>query len=214
MKKIAVTTCFAIGIIAVGFAQPRPAGQGQPPQGGMRMGGGSGTTGLIRRSDVQKELALTAAQKTKIEAALKTTRPKEGEKFDRAKMEAAMKKAEATINATLTAAQKSRLKQLSYQRMGVAGVMMPEVATALGLTSTQKTKITGIYQAEMKKVIGTPKPGERPQFDRAKMEAAMKRIETQVNAALTATQKSKWTAMKGKPFKFENIGPQRRSGGI
>lgn len=214
MKKFGLSLMAIFTVATIGYAQPRPAGQGGPPQGGFRMDGRSmGSFGLLRRSDVQKEIGLTAAQKTKIDAAMSATRPKPGEKFDPKKMEAAMKKTEATINSVLSATQKSRLKQLNYQRMGITGVLLPDVSKALGITDAQKKKITSIYQTEMKKVIGTPKPGERPSFDRAKMEAARKRIDSQVAAALTATQRTKWTQMQGKPFKFQQMAPQQRRGG-
>lgn len=215
MKNIGMCLATAILAVSLSYAQPRPGGQGGPPQGGMRMDGRSMSSfGLLRRPEVQKEIGLTAAQKTKIDAAMSAMRPKQGEKFDAKKMEAAIKKSEATINSTLTAAQKARLKQLSYQRVGITGVLMPDVSKALGITDAQKKKMTSIYETEIKKIIGTPKPGERPNFDRTKMEAAMKKITTQITAVLTATQRAKWTQMQGKPFKFTQTAPiQRRDGG-
>lgn len=203
---------------------PRPGGgiQIQAP-GTQRMGFRSGTSGvfLLRDPKVQKELGVTAAQKTKIDAVMKTMPGRGGPGDQGAQggnerrrqgtptakpggdMMSQMQKSEKALNALLTASQKSRLKQLQCQRSGPMILMSDDYAKQIGLTSTQKQQITKNLQSFWQKNM--PKPGSNPgtqRMDRTKMEKLRDDSNNQILKVLTTAQKQKWAAMKGKPFTF------------
>jgi len=111
----------------------------------MRMG--AGYAGILRRPDVQKDLALSKAQLASLQKAL----PQQGG-FQRPPMGkdgrpdfAAMQKSREAENkkllAILTPAQAKRIKEIRIQISGVMAVMDPEIAKTLGITAAQKAQI-------------------------------------------------------------------------
>jgi len=198
----------AVTLISIGFAQDPGARQGRGQFAGGQWGGGAQLLGLLRMPDVQAELKLTDAQKTKIEAL--NVRPEAGagpptqeERLARAA------KMEQDIQAILDKAQYERLKQLSLQLRGPEALANdPELQKALGLTEDQVKKISDtvaqVRQSHMQQFRGGV--GEQPDREqlRARMLEMRKEMTTKVEAHLTAEQKAKFQAMKGKPFQFAN----------
>lgn len=196
-----------IGATAQGPGGER--GQGPAPRasgfGGIRTIHGAP---LLARSDVQAELKLTAAQKKSVENAMKQLGvPRPGEKrpqFDMKTAQENVKKAEATIKKTLTAAQLQRLNELSLQRMGAFAITGDEVSKKLGLTQAQRDKINKVRQDGFKKFQQQGQSGRRGPDP--KITASIKK---NIEAVLTSAQLAKWKAMQGKPFKF--VDPPRRA---
>lgn len=117
---------------------------------------------LLRQENVQKELKLTAQQKSAIQGGFKRLndafraasqkRPKnqtEASKIraDLAKLESAFLK--ATL-ATLTDPQRTRLREVAFQFFGVFCIASPEIAKEIGLSEAQKNKITTAQKALIK----------------------------------------------------------------
>lgn len=203
----------------------------QPPQpgGGRGFGGGFGGFGgnamLLGMEAVQKELALTDAQKetfTKLReearagfgggANFRDMSDEERAKL-RTQMEERAKKTEETIKSTLDEKQYARLNELSIQQAGVMALARPEVADKLKLSDDQKSKIREVAGAGR----GGPGGGSRGGFnpnasaeERAKaMEEARARREKQeadVMAVLNDEQKKSFEEMKGKKFEFPAFG--------
>jgi len=179
MKRILV---FALVVAcAVALAQgPGPGGDGQGGQRGGRMGmqmgmQRGGGIRLITRPDVQKELAVTDAQKTKIAELFPDRRaggpggpggppggpaagpqggpppggqaagPRGG--FDPAEMQARQAEQEKKLQAILNETQWKRFNELRLQRDGVNALMRPEVAKEVGLSEEQTKKLQDIQQA-------------------------------------------------------------------
>lgn len=203
MKRNLIAVIAFAAAASLAMAQgSAPARQGNRPQGGrMRMGGGQMMgMGLVYRPEVQTELKLTAAQKATL-AKLRSNmmakmQPKNGKRPDPKAMGAEMQKAQASIDKLLSAAQKQRLGQLRLQRSGAFALLEPSVAKQLGLTAAQKTKIEAIQKAAFK----PPTNGQRPNFNRATLDATKNKM----LGVLSAAQKTKWKAMLGKPFTFKN----------
>jgi hypothetical protein len=175
--------------------------------GGVRMGAPNSSAMLLEMAEVQKELAVTDAQKEKITAlqadaraamdkamqdfdprAAQDLEPEEREKRMaemRAKMEENNKKMDERVAEMLDAKQLARLKQLRLQREGVGALTRGDIAEKLVLTDEQKKKINGEQPSFN---FGPPRPNPR----------AM----TNALAHLTDEQKAKWTELTGAEFKF------------
>ncbi len=196
-------------------------------QGGMIRGGGFGMQGglvgsgmLIGRQDVQTDLKLTAAQKTK----LQTVQEKQREQWrsmggpgggpgagggDRearmAQMQKMMEQQEKEIDAILTPEQQKRLKQIKVQFSGIRALNDKTVQKDLGLTAAQVTKIEGLQQKQGEANMALFQKMRDGSIDREAMQASLqkneKALETEVNKVLTADQAAKFKAMKGPEFK-------------
>lgn len=183
----------------------------QRPGGGFF--GGGGAAGLLAIEEVQKELAITDAQKEKLK----------GLRGDRAdfqnlsreertkKFEEIAKKADETIKSTLDEKQQKRLAELRIQRDGAGSLARAEVAEKLGLDQAQKDQI--------KKIQTDSTPTDRPNFQNATQEERQKfqaearerreKANTAMLAVLTSAQKETFEKMQGAKFTF----PERRRPG-
>lgn len=257
MKRILV---FALAVAcAAALAQgPGPGPQGGPGGGqrgnrmgmqmGMQRGGG---LQLINRPDVQKELAITEAQKTEIAQLFPQRRggerapgaspppggpaggprggggeavppppggqggpgagPRGGQRGDPEQMRARQAEQEKKLQAILNSTQWKRFNELRLQNEGANALMREAVATELGLTQDQKNKLQEIQRTSMEgmreAMAGAREGGE---FNREEMQAMMEKfrkdVEAKMLAVLTDAQRTKWTAMQGKPFTFTPIG--------
>ncbi len=210
----------------------------QPPQGrgggGRGMGGGfGGSAFLVAMEAVQKELAVTDAQKEKLtklrEEAMAGLGGGGGANFrdmsdeDRAKlrtqMEERAKKTEESLKSILDEKQAARLNELVIQQAGVAALGRPEVAAKLNLTDEQKTKLR--EQAEASRGQGGPGRGgfnpnaSQEERQKAMEEARARREKTTADAmaVLTSEQKKTFEDMQGKKFEFPAFGGVGGPGG-
>ncbi|MGC8640488.1 MAG: hypothetical protein ACP5XB_11490 [Isosphaeraceae bacterium] len=170
---------FAAGLALV----VSPLAMAQGPPGGMRGPGGpggpegfGGTGGpmgppLLMFPAVQKELKLTASQKSQYQK-LQTTigkkmqsafsRPRQG-RFDpekmRTQMEAINKEQEKGIAKILKENQAKRLSEIELQREGIFAVARAPIAKKLKLTSDQSTKVkTIVDEMRQAQFAAMPRP--------------------------------------------------------
>jgi Spy/CpxP family protein refolding chaperone len=228
MKFFAVT---AVAVIAVSsFAQGGGGGRGGfgGGQGRGGFGGMQDATGvfLLNRDDVAGEIKLTTDQKSKLDAIRTAQREKMRDMFqggggggDREAMMAAMQKLQAE-NAKETLAvlnddQKKRLKELAVQRMGMGAAMNADIQKELGVTDDQKAKIKDLQDKQQAANQALMEKMRNQELDREGFQAAQQKnreiMNTELGKVLTADQKTKLTAMGGKPFKFVE---QERGGGL
>ena len=213
MKSQALRLLAAVAVVAIaatGFAQQR---------GGMMMrGGGDSGIGLLMRKDVQDDLALTAEQKTKIEAiqtkASEQMRAKFQEMRDsggdfqsmRGEMEKMMAGVKKEAMAVLTETQAKRAKEIQVQLQGNRAILDAAIQKDLGLSEEQKAKVKKIQddqQAGMQQMRQDMQDGS---MSREEMQAAMQKRQTamgeELGKILTAGQAAKLKEMGGsKPFK-------------
>ena len=106
---------------------------------------------------------------------------------------------EAEVNAILTAAQQTRLRQIGLQADGPGAFRDPEVVAKLRLTAEQRERIRAIeddsFFGWMRMAGFPPRPGGGPEppMDRPANERILE--------ALTADQVLRWKEMTGEPFK-------------
>jgi spore coat protein CotH len=111
------------------------------------------------------------------------------------KLDEANQTAEKKLDTLLDTKQRARLKQLALQREGPDAFGRPDVIRQLGISDQQQEKIREI-QFEFQPQFGFgPIDMSRIEEDRRKALAA-------VLAELTGAQKTEWTAMTGKEFRF------------
>lgn len=214
-----------IGMVAALACAGLAQGGGQGRGGGMRMfGRGGGGLQLATRDDVAKELKLTSDQKTKIEDLQEKAREEMRAQFEsmrgaggppddatmatmRKKMEDMQAEQKKQLNAILTPEQATRLKELGIRRAGNMAIMDPEVQTDLGLDADQKAKIKDLQDKQMAAFRAVREKIQNQEMDpseiRPLMEKNMKIMGDELMKILTADQKTKFEAMKGKPFTFD-----------
>ena len=115
----------------------------------------------------------------------------------------------------LSDSQLKRLKELRLQRQGAEALSRKEIAEKAGLSDEHRQLIRGILE-EARENAPHPQPGERPdpQEMKKQMDAFRADLNKKVLAVLSSTERSKWEAMLGKPFKFdENWHPEPPRGG-
>ena len=139
-----------------------------------------------------------------------------GGQGDPAQMQARQAEQEKKLKEILTPAQWTRFSELRLQMEGANALMREDVAKQLELTQDQKNALRGVQQANMdamREAMQAAREGGG-EFDREAMQAMMEKnrkdTETKMLAVLTEKQRSQWTIMLGKPFKFEQ---QARGGG-
>lgn len=191
--RCAVAAVLVAGIVAVVGAQPP-----RQPGGGFGFGGGDLTSLVLNNEALQTELKVTAEQKEKFkpltekQAELDKSRPGFGKNADkdkaaeyREKSQKLREEIKTTVDGTLTADQKKRMKQISIQMMGLTvfsepvegkggfggtsesqKALMKEVADAMKFTDAQKTKVKEVVDdynkdrdAIRKDVFGDTKGG-------------------------------------------------------
>lgn len=239
----------AAGLFLVGLAtmveaqrpnrQPGPGG----PGGGM-FGRGQDVGGLVLTNEaLQEELKVTTEQKEKFKpvAAKQEEMQKKmrdlfaggakGGKADFEKMrekmadmqkerEKATAEVKALVEGTLTAEQKTRLKQIERQTLGVRAFSNEEVVTALKLTDDQKNKIKGLSEEyakdarELFQGLGRPGAGGFDAEKMAEMQKKQRRLQREtmekITESLTQEQRTEWKGMVGEPFDTTKLQPQFR----
>lgn len=227
-SRFLAAAMFIAGVVLVVEAQ-------QP----RRPGGGFGqlnvTTLVLNNKDLQAELKVTDEQKEKFkavadkqaelgkkagsifkDAAGDKDKLKEAFEESRKEREKLNEEVKAVVEATLTADQKKRLKQIERQTLGVRAFTNDEVVADLKLTDDQKSKVKGIVEEYGKDVRelggfgggGGGKGGfKKGDFDKEKLAENQKKREKLAKATmadiedvLTADQKKQWQEMVGAPF--------------
>jgi hypothetical protein len=219
--------CAIVTSVALAAAQGGGGGRGFGQRGGF--GGGMDPTGLnlLRRADVQRDLALTDDQKTKIQALQESMRGQGfggrggggggggGGNFDREAMRAEMEKRNAETKAKiaeiLKPEQVTRLGEIRIQLAGNRAILDADVQKALGLSEEQKSKINDLnnkVQEAMRSLFQQMQDGS---MTREQLQESMSKnnetLNTELGKVLTAEQAAKLKAMGGKEFKADP--PQR-----
>jgi hypothetical protein len=208
-----------LGLAGLAFGQPRTA-RPRPTRDILRT-----SAGLLASPAVQKELALSAATSKAINDKLgsvmrtmaspgRKDMTAEQRRLANQELGKKLDKAQADVVGMLSASQKARLKQIGIQRMGAGAILHPEISTSLGITPAQKSKVSAIVEkntSEMFKVFrGSGKQQPTREEMRKRLGEFNKNRETieaksmkECNAVLSAGQRSKWAALRGKPFKLQ-----------
>ncbi|RYG25422.1 hypothetical protein EON82_07200 [bacterium] len=193
--------------------------------GGMKLPNIEYNPVLLINAAVQKELKLSPANAAKVqnafmEEAMKllpvVTGGQSGKPVPQAErmkaMMAGVTKMQTRLASMLTPPQRARLRQLTLQSIGPAAVLQPKVATQLGLTPAQKSRLQASISAANQKIAAGSMQGRTQQDFQAqlqkmgKLQAAAKVAGDKALAAtLTAPQKAKWRAMLGRPFKMSGF---------
>lgn len=177
----------------------RPGGPGGPPQGQRRQGGDQG--GQQGRGGFQGG-------------------PPQGGPGGPGFEE--MQRIDAEIKDVLNESQYKRYHELDLQLSGVRAILRPDIAEKLKVTDEQRQQIMealrpqdaprvrqggqqggGQQGGQLRRGEGRPPQG----FDPEQMEKMRKEQEAKVMALLTDAQRKQWTAMLGKKFEFERMGP-------
>ena len=192
--------------------------------GGGFMGGGSNLF-LLRRSDVQTDLRLTSDQKTKLDDLMTSMRGNRGDRqrgeggqpgtpptdaerqARRAQMESRRAEMEKNVNAILTPAQVTRLKEISLQIRGNMALMDTQVQSDLGLTAEQKNKISGLRDKMQEATQTVMQKMQDNTISRDDAMNAFKKnsdiMKTELGKVLTSSQAEKFKSMQGAPFKAD-----------
>jgi Spy/CpxP family protein refolding chaperone len=214
--KTIITISAFVAVSALSMAQ----GGGRGGFGGMmRMGQDASGVMLIQRKDVQKDLAITADQKTKLEAyqqaqqdamraRMEEMRNGGGGGFDPEAMRATFTKMQeenkAKIAAILTKEQMERLKQINIQMMGARAALVPELAKELGITDDQKASIDKLQETANQANASLMEKMRSGEIDREEFGPRMQKnndaLTAEIEKALTDAQKAKLKEMGGKKF--------------
>jgi hypothetical protein len=193
-------------------------------QPGRQGGGKGGLTGqVVTNTALQEELKLSDTQKAKLkDAAEKVTSA--GKKFQEAlksggkdnfkeifadfqkENEKLREENAKLIDATLTADQKARLKQIERQVAGPRAFTNDEMVADLKLSDSQKTKIKGIVDEYAKDSQGLGGFGGKGGFDKEKAAEAQKKREklakgaiADIDEVLNDEQRKTWKSLTGDP---------------
>ena len=199
--------------------------------GGMMGGmGGGGVTGLLMMKEVREELKLDEDQVAELEdlgkammESMKNMRPQGGGggggggqppnpqdiQAMMAKVQKANEENEAKVEEILDPKQFDRLVGLYIQRANLQSLNTKLVATRLGITEEQKTKVAEINKANGEKMRELFQAGFGPDA-REKMGKMRDEADAKIKEILTAKQKEDMEALKGAEFKFPE--PQWRGG--
>jgi hypothetical protein len=118
-----------------------------------------------------------------------------------------MERLDGQIKEILSSAQYKRYHEIDLQASGPMAFGRPEVADKLELSEEQHQQIREVLETSRPK---PPQPGERP--DPSQMQQQRKATLAKIVALLNSEQKSKWSAMVGKPFDLSTLNPPRPGG--
>lgn len=187
----------------------------------------SGALRLLIRDDVREDIGLTPEQKQRVDALRKETTDGERQVFmkdprgqsaaSKEQLAALQKKFQDGIEAILTPAQISRLKEIDVQLQGNMAADNPGVAETLGLTDEQKGKIKELneaHAADIRSILGRVREREISSSAGIKeMQARNDRLNEEVGKVLTAEQLVKLRELGGKTFKPAPPPPTKDGGG-
>ena len=170
--------------------------------------GQTNATLLLNRPSIQKELKLSDDQVQRVKAVLKKRQTIRDEVKDldgdeRAKkLEELGKRNDDLVAEILTPGQNRRLRQVFLQQQGIIAFSRPEVVKELGLTEEQQKKINDIEKEAVAHIMTLRQPGGGEEA-MMKIGEVNKAIVAKAVNVLTDSQKARWKAMTGEPFKGE-----------
>jgi hypothetical protein len=178
---------------------------------------------LLNQKAVQKELALSDEQMTKIREFGADRRMSMEDFRDlspevrEARMNEQAQAAEKTAVTLLDSSQFARLKQIYYQRRGSAAWTEKEVVAALKLTKDQR-RAAILAEDDLYEQMRAIPPDTKREERQKKTEALRKSADEQWLNILTEEQREQWKDMLGTPFKSDQpppgMGPFFRPGGF
>jgi len=190
---------FLIGqtvLSAAAWAQPSTA-RGTGP------GGFIARSMLVRQESVQKELAITAEQKAKLDAALPAAvgggtnvrdMSDEERKAWREERRARVAEDDGRIGAILDEKQAARLEQIRVQALGGGVFMDPDIAKTLGITEQQRERFRTALQQLRDAGDGDDAAG-----------GMRERMTAKAMEILTAEQRAKLDTLRGPAFDVESL---------
>jgi hypothetical protein len=210
----------AVGALVLGsVAAMAQDGGGRRQRGGQRGQQGGGQ--VLFRNDVQTDLQLTDAQKTKLTEYRQSMRGQGGRRgqgggggqgggFNREEMAARRAEQEKKLAEILTPEQVKRLKEIQIQLAGAQAIVQPDVQKELGLDAAQTKKIEDLQKGFRDANQSVQERMRSNEIDRQKaMEARRTNTEalrTELQKVLTAAQAEKLKTLGGKPFKADEQG--------
>lgn len=200
---IAVGLVSLVALPAVTRAQPAAAR-------GAGAGGVIARSMLVRQETVQKELAITAEQKAKLDAALPAAlggsvnlreMSEEERREWREERRTRVAEDDGKLGSILDAKQAARLEQIRVQALGGGVFMDPDVSKALGITEEQREKFRSAMQRLRDEASeDAPAGGMREQMTAKAMEI------------LTTDQRTKLDGLRGPAFDVKSLQLRGRRG--
>ncbi len=126
----------------------------------------------------------------------------------RSQMEKRRAEEQKKIEAILTPAQVTRMKEIQIQLQGNSAILDPEVQKTLGITDDQKASIAAAQEDQRDQMEANRDKMMRGELTREDMQVIMKQQQDRSNAALgkilTTDQAAKLKTMGGKAFKRQD----------
>lgn len=134
----------------------------------------------------------------------------------RAQQRTQQQAADAKLAEILLPHQMDRLSQIELQQQGIRALGTEEVAKELGLSEKAKADVEATLRASGEKMRAEMQAlfqGGNREGLREKMQELNKRVESEVLAKLTQSQRDKFAEMKGEPFEMPRGGGFGAPGG-
>ena len=192
-----------LGALATGVALAADPPANPPARQVGPGGGGAGGFNLFTNQTVQKDLALTDAQKESIKKIVDDFRSSLTgltQEDRRAKMTELRKVMEDKIDSVLTVPQKARVKEIRLQVRGVAALTTKEVIEALKLTDDQVNKIkelTAALRKDTREAMRSATTGGDRSAARDAVVKVRKEATEKIMAVLTPDQQASFEKLKG-----------------
>jgi hypothetical protein len=170
---------------------------------------------LLRQKSVQEELKIAPAvakkvvEFTNLESEAYKKALKLGKEEKEKKIAELAKKNRTFLEDNLTAAQRTRLRQIALQVTGLQQLTRPEVAKLLDLTKEQQTTFREMHTKARKEMEEILTSKDREDRNR-KLAKLREEVDKKIKAALTEKQRAKARELVGEPFKgkLELEGPE------
>jgi Spy/CpxP family protein refolding chaperone len=220
LLALVATTLSAAAVVA------QDQGRGQ----GSRLGGESANdpSYLLRSESVQKELALTDDQTSRLND-FWDEEEKNGSNFFRGfiglsqeqiqkKLENRAKATRKKISKILTPQQMDRLNEIYIQKTGIAALSFVDIAKKMELTAEQRDELQKLGDESRRKLANLystnngppPDAAGQPERKKKQIEIATERLDKSI-ALLTDEQKAKFEKLQGEKFDISTIKPLQRS---
>jgi hypothetical protein len=224
------TPAIVLGVLVFGALSLAQGGGGrQRGFGGGGMGGRNNPAMLLRRSDVQTDLGISADQKSKLDDLMTSMRGQRGQggagggtpptdaerQARRAEMESRMAEMQKKVDDILTQQQLGRLKQISLQLRGNMALTEPDIQKEVGLSGDQISKIKGLQETMQQASQSVMEKMRDQSITRDQAMAAFKTntqaMNDSIGKILTHHQMDKLKELQGAPFKAD---PAESMGGF
>ena len=235
--KTLLTPALVAGVMALGCLAAAQGHQGRGMGRGFGGGFGNNPTFLLRRTDVQSDLQLTADQKSKLDDLMTSMRgqrgsgggfgnggnggnggtpPTDAERQQmRAQMEQRRAEMEKSVDAILSPEQQQRLDEISIQVRGNTAILDSKVQDKLDMTSDQKAKISDLQQKERDAMQSVFQKMQDNSITSDQARASFQKnndvMKDELGKILTHSQSEKLKHLGGAPFKAD---PSESEGGF